>query len=134
MSELRLVQLNEILSVMPQVAPLLEPAIERSQGRWDLYSVIGHLMLGQMHLWISIKDGEIDAACCTRIVDYPKIRVLSLPFLGGKVWRNWMHFQEQLGAWGRAHGCKEMEGYARKGFARVLTDWEFSWTFIRKAI
>jgi hypothetical protein len=91
-------------------------------------------MLGQMHLWISVNNGVIEAAACTRIIDYPKMRVLSLPFLGGKVLQNWLHFQAQLEAWGRAHGCKEIEGYARKGFRRVLADWKFGWTFIRKPL
>ena len=42
--------------------------------------------------------------------------------------------EAQIMAWGKANGCVELEGYARKGFMRVLTGWVFGWTFIRKPI
>ena len=135
MNELILVPQDKILAVMPDVQPLLEPAIKLSNGRWDIWSLIACLLNGtHFHLWISIKDGQPDAAMVTQIIDYPKMRTLGLPFLGGTAMRNWLHYQEQIGQWAKAQGCKEMEGYARKGFARFLTDWFFEWQFIRKPL
>lgn len=134
MSELFLVPVDKILVVMPDVGPMLQPAIDLSDGRWDLWSVVAHLLNGHMALWISVNEGKPEAAMVTRVVDYPKLRVLSLPFLGGKAMENWMHFEPQIMAYGKSLGCAEMEGYARAGFKRVLNDWFFGWTFIRKPL
>lgn len=134
MSDLILVPVDKVLGVMPDVGPMLQPAIDLSDGRWDLWTVVAGLLGGQLHLWISLDDGKLEAALITRVVDYPKMRVLSLPFLGGKAMEKWLHFQAQIEEFGRSQGCKEIEGYARAGFRRVLKDWLFSWTFIRKAI
>lgn len=134
MSELILVPPDKIFAVMPDVQPLLVPAIELSDGRWDIWSVAAQLLLGHMHLWISVENGKPEAAMVTRFVDYPKMRVLSIPFLGGKAMDNWMQFEPQISTWGKAQGAVELEGYARAGFKRVLKDWVFGWTFIRKPL
>lgn len=134
MSDLILVPTDKILAVMPDVAPMLQPAIDLSDGRWDLWSVVAMLLNGQGSLWISVSDGKPEAAMIARVLDYPKMRVLSLPFLGGTAMRNWMQFEPQIAAWGKSLGCVEMEGYARTGFKRVLKDWLFGWSFIRKPL
>lgn len=134
MSDLYLIPVDKILAVMPDVQPMLQPAIDLSDGRWDLWSVIGGLLSGQMQLWVSLNDGKPEAAMVTRVVDYPKLRVLSLPFLGGSGMRNWLKFEPQIMAFAKAHGCKEMEGYARLGFKRVLKGWIFSWSFMRRPL
>lgn len=136
MSESQLLQVppDKILAVMPDIQPMLQPAIDLSEGRWDVWAVIAHLLQGHMVLWISVRDGKPEAAMVTRIIDYPKMRVLSLPYLGGRARQNWLRFEPQIIAYAKANGCQELEGYARPGFRRVLKDWLFSWTFIRKPL
>lgn len=134
MSDLVLVPIDKVLAVMPDVQPMIEPAINRSDDRWDIWSVIAMLLNGQMQLWLSINDGKPEAAMVTRIIEYPKMRVLSLPFIGGRARENWMHFEEAIIDFGRRNGCAELEGYARKGWLRILKGWIEGWTYIRRPI
>lgn len=117
---------------MPTVGPMLEPAVARANGHWDIWSLISYLLAGSMYLWISMRDGEIEAALVARIVDYPRMRTLDIPFVGGKNRQHWLTHESELVEWAKANGCKRMEGYVRKGWLRVLKDWKIQSTCIYK--
>ena len=133
-TQLALIPRENILSIWPQVEAMLLPAIERSDGRWDKWAVITGLVNAQMELWIAHRDGKPEAAMIGRIQEFPCMRVYALPWLGGKYMRHWMHFEPAVVEYARSRGCKELEGYGRKGFQRVVPHWKFSWTFMRRPI
>jgi hypothetical protein len=125
------------------VAPMLEPAIIRARGTLTLDSVYNSLISKDMQLWIAISDNEIEAAATTSIINYPAVKVLALPLVGGKNRQNWLQFEPMFIEFGLAHGCTELEGYMRPGwlgmFRKVAksvlgVEWHPCWTIARKKI
>lgn len=132
-TELVLVPISDVLRVMPTVAPMLEPAIDQSDGRWGLYDVISAILQGHMHLWLAV-DEDIVAAMVTRFIDYPRMRACGLMFIGGKAREMWLDHEDRVCEWAQGQGCAELEGYARKGWLRILPHWDTHWTFITRKI
>ena len=127
-----------------EMSKLLDPAIARSRGRLTNESVKAALIEREMQLWVSIdNDGTIEAACTTQIIQYPGVKVLGLPLIGGKNRGNWLPFEPMFIAYAKENGCTEMEGYARPGWVGLVRkishsvlgkEWEPCWTIIRKKI
>jgi hypothetical protein len=128
------VPIKDVMYLMPDIGPMLEPAIDRSDGRWTLYDVLALILQGQMHLWIAHDNEKVIAAMVTRFVDYPRLRSLGLMFIGGSMRKMWLGHEDEVIEWARANNCTQMEGYARKGWLRILPHWKPDWTFISRTI
>jgi len=115
------------------VEPLLKKATDRGTDYLivDLYEQIDN---GTMQLWVAFDDKEILAACTTKIITYPRLRVCGLTHIGGKGMRDWLRFEPIVSEWAKEHGCSHLEGYARPGWLRVLKHWATAWTVIRKEL
>ena len=96
---------------------LLEPAVERSAGRWTMKSLLQSLCVGHLHLWI-IRDGsEVVAAATTQFVEYPHRKMLSVQFLGGKGIEDWIdELLIMFERFSRDTQCDGVEAVARFGF------------------
>lgn len=116
----KLVQVEHVPMVWPSIIDMLRPAVETSDGRWNMGSLLSSLCTGNQQLWIAqTVDGRIDAAMTTQIVTYPHARMLAIHFLGGKnydVWNeDWMNL---LKDYADVSNCNGIEAIARKGFTR----------------
>ena len=135
-STLYRVNASELHQFLPQAGPLLTPAIARSAGRWDLGAVIDFLQSGNMDLWVVYRGPDMLAAVVTQIIRYPRMKVCSIPFLGGKRMKDWLYLVEEIEQWAKDQGCKEMESAdARNGkWLPVLGDWLKGYIQIRKVL
>ena len=124
----------QVTSVWPLVAPDLSKAIKRADGVMTEETVFKALLTRDMQLWTAWDEqGELEAAAVTQIVCYPGKTVCAIPLIGGKKRDDWLVFQPQFEEWARANGCDALEGYARPGWLRVLSDdWRHCWTVIRR--
>lgn len=136
MSTLSVFTPQDVLAHMGKILPLLTPAVERSDGRYEPGDVIALILQGVMTLWASIDDdGAIEAVCVTQILHFPRARVLSMPFLGGKNIGRWRSFEGELIDWARKQGCTQIEGYdARNGAWARLLGWNRRYIAIGKEI
>lgn len=101
----------------PNVHDLLEPAVERSNGRWTMGDLLLALCMGDQQLWITKEDGKIVAALTTQIVDYPSSRMLAVQFLGGKQFDEWSHsLLTLLEEFAKDSQCNGIEAVGRFGF------------------
>ena len=107
-------------------------ALLKALARTDNFNeadVLQMLLAGHMQLW------HCDtAACVGQVITYPKLKVYSFPLVAGVGRDEWLHFQDDIAKWAKQHGCSQFEGYARRGWLRVLTDWTEKHTVIRKDI
>lgn len=113
--------------VWPDVYNMLKPAVDHTDGRWSMDSLLHALCTGAHHLWIAQNsDGEIEAAMTTQIAQYPHARMLCISFLGGSnydLWKNgWM---EELEECAKRMGCTGLESIARKGFAKLMKEYGY---------
>jgi hypothetical protein len=133
-SQLWLVPVTHLHLVLHDTMKLLRPAIERSNGRWTVEDVMATLFAGQSQLWLSVRDGKPEAALVGKIVNYPRMNVYFVHFLGGCGMRKWYRLLPEIERWAKLHGCSELDMMGRKGFLRALKDWSPSWVCMRKPI
>lgn len=122
---------TEIESVWPEVRPFIASACERMSGRMDEEDVKRFLLSGDMQLWVNRKE-EITAVCVTEVINYPKKKACRI-FIGtGKNRRDWQNYRWVIEEWARSQGCDGMESFARKGWARIFTDYKSTHIILEK--
>jgi hypothetical protein len=117
------------------LAPLIDRAVQSTECDYDIDDVYKRALTKECQVWAWIEENEVCACFVTEIIIRPKRKILTVPLIGGrglKAWRNGV--DETLGAYGKSHGCEYMEGYARKGWLRVLSNWFTVSTTIRRKL
>ena len=102
--------------------PHLRRALKYARGCYESVDLLVECLTGRAKLWISWNEEEkaIEAAMITRLVQYPRRKTCSVPFIGGRNLRGWKDkFIETVEAYARANKCSAMEGGARAGWSRV---------------
>lgn len=97
------------------------PAVIRG-GEHTERSVLTALVHGGMVLWVDGTDvASSQAAIVTCWCDYPAGRIGFALFAGGSHADQWVsRAADDLCAWARDMGCKELRLVGRKGWAKVL--------------
>lgn len=116
-------------------APLIDKAIQRTDCDFDIDDIYQKALTKDCQVWAWIDGGKITACFVTTLLIHPKRKICSVPLIGGaglSVWRNGV--DEVLGKWAKEQGCEYLEGYARKGWLRVLKDWSTISTTIRRKL
>ena len=107
------------------VGGMLKPATKYNNGRYTVRDAYHGIVNKNMQLWI-IFDEEDDnktiyGSIVTLIADYPSKKFLTVLLLGGKEMSLWIDdASDVLTRWAQDCGCHGIEGYARKGWERVL--------------
>lgn len=111
----------EIPALWPVVAPLLAPAMERTNGRQTEWSVLSALQKGEKQLWTSAEGDTVTGALTTSIAGYADTRWLHIGLCGGS------GILECIGVglpllreYAAAEGCSGVLVTGRKGWSRVL--------------
>ncbi len=136
--EVSLVLPPHIDAVWAKVRVILEPAIERSYGRWNAHALRMACLSGQQQLWVVFDDqSEIVGAVTTEFIDYPARRILAVQFLGGKDLEKWISIiSERVEPWAAQHGADGVEAVAREGFWKALSKqgWKKSFQVFEKGL
>ena len=115
---------QECVAVWKYVREYLKPAVDLSNGRWNLEYVLAGLVSGRQNLWVAAdKGGSIMAACTTEVVEYPLRRMLTMHFIGGDDFELW--YSDMLAGMSRFAkdaGCDGIECVARQGFWHWFKD------------
>lgn len=120
-----------------KVAPVLDRACDRSDGRYAVDDVLAALLRRDMQLWIAAddpSDGAVEAACITEIIAYPREKRCGLVFCAGRAPACWLHHLDVIEAWARDQGCAALELQGRPGWERLLDGWEKTHVLLRKRI
>lgn len=111
------------LDALARVWPTVEPILKRATDRVGAFEPIDLLRLafaGRMGIWLVVtEEDRIVAVAVTELKEYPRTRVLEVPFIAGIGLKYW--HQQLLGALeDHAHttGCSHIMGYNRRGWAR----------------
>lgn len=111
-----------IESAWPSLAPLLEPAVERSNDRWTMDHLFEWALRNEKQIWIVFDDKNIiHCVAVTQNVFYPSSKMLSIEFLGGSGLDKWaFKLLDVLNNWAKDSGCNGIEATARIGFWKWL--------------
>lgn len=110
----------------------LESAVDSTRGRLNLMDAYKFIREKDWVLWVSIRDKKIEAIAITEILTYPNRKICSVRALSGENYANWAKFEEQIAAWAKSIGCDGMEALARKGWAKVFTQYECTHVFLER--
>lgn len=104
----------------PVVSSVLSPAIERSQGRYSLGSVLDFLLKRDMQLWV-IRRGSVIGAVVTEIRVYPTgLKAVAVVLLAGEDFDSWFPLWRYIEKWALANGCSLAEMVGRRGWEKKL--------------
>lgn len=116
-------------------APLIDKAIQSTECDFDIDDIYIQALEKRCQIWVWIENDEIIACFVTVISIFPKRKICSIPLIGGKGLRAWRNgVDEGIGVWAKNQGCTRLEGYARKGWLRILTNWKIGSTTIRREL
>ena len=104
----------------------------KSKGRWNEESLLQSIKLGHQHLWLAFdEDHKIDGVGTTELVSYPAKRMLTIQFLGGDKFNDWVwDMLERFTDWAIDNNCDGIEATARMGFWKWLQQDGFERSYV----
>jgi hypothetical protein len=111
---------SHVRRIWPLVDKYVADALVFTRGAWLPEDVCDACEKGNMQLWLATRGDEVLAALVSEITDYPRRRIIGVPFIGGKEMRQW--FRKALAtieAWSKEMGCSGLQGGARRGWAKL---------------
>jgi hypothetical protein len=131
------VQVSErsLAATWPRIKPLIEKAAARSHGRYSEALIRAYAQSGKWQIWIALDEGGICAVGGSEIVIYDTgLKGFVIHFGTGRERGKWQHAVEDMVGWGKANGCVLAEGVMRKGWRRVLPNWNHSHDFLERVL
>jgi hypothetical protein len=126
---------NLVAQVWPEVEPLIKKPLDRTaHGCYLPCDIFAGLVRGELLLWVSRTDaGTIEAAVVTEIRNYPRKRACNVFLVGGANLRGWFgEMNAKIEEYAAKSGCHQMEGGARRGWARVAGYREIGVTLMKE--
>lgn len=122
---------SPLKKLWPVVGPLLERAVELSGGTTTLAETFQALLDLKKQLWVIVtEDGgnkNISAAGITSLQSFPSgLQVANIEMLGGENMKAWFGLKEKFEDWAKDEGCTEVRLFARKAWARHLSDYKLA--------
>lgn len=109
------------VEVWPKIRSYVSAATKRAGGRYDPEDILYEVIDGHQLLWVAIKDSSVVGVVTTKMIDYPRMRVLAVPVIGGLRFKEWgAQMLALLRSWAEENGCEMLEGYGRPGWAKVF--------------
>ena len=119
------IQADQVSLYWPHVKGLIEKALIRTGAieNYSLESIKKALIERDMQLWLWIEDKEILAAGITQIIQYPKRKVLDIPFVGAEKMTIDQWFEGSMEIFRKyaiANECWVIRGYGRFGWIKLF--------------
>ena len=128
----QIVQPEDIAYIWEQVAPLLERTKEHSEGELETDDFLEPLTHGDMQLWIATENKEMHSAMVNQIVTYPQKQILRVISIAGSNFKKLYEFNDMVESFAIKTGCSGMELWGRKGWKKLLPDWESNYIVYTK--
>lgn len=108
--------------IWPDIHDYMAGAAKYTYGRFEAEDIKENLKEKEQQLWIAF-DNSIKGAVITEIIQYPRIRVLSMHFTGGKELQTWKQpMLNILQSYAKDKGCEVIESMGRNGWSKVFKD------------
>ena len=128
----QIVQPEDVAYIWEEVAPLLERVKEHSEGEAEPDDFLEPLTHGDMQLWIASDGGVMHSAMITQIVVYPQKKILRVISIAGSDFKRLYEFNDMVESFAIKTGCSGMELWGRKGWKKLLPDWESNYIVYSK--
>ena len=111
-------------ALWPEVRGYVEQALRHSAGEYHVDDIRDEAEAARVQLWAVLEDAEIVAAGATKILNYPRRRILECFLLAGEGFERWGEcFTRELEGFAVHQGCHIARVTGRRGWSRRLTDY-----------
>ena len=128
----QIVQPEDIAYIWEEVAPLLNRVKEHSEGEAEPDDFLEPLTHGHMQLWIATEDKQMHSAMITQIIVYHQKKVLRVISIAGSDFKRLYEFNDMVESFAIKTGCSGMELWGRRGWKKLLPDWESNYIVYSK--
>ena len=123
---------DDINVVWDRMSEYIQQVVDHSRGEATLEDYYENISTGDMQLWVAVSKNEVLACMVTQIAPYPSKRVLRIIALGGVEMERWIEFLPDIEHWAMNMGCTSLEAWGRKGWLKILRDWECTYHILTK--
>ena len=123
---------EDVAYIWERVAPLLNEVQEHTEGEVESDDFLESLTHGDMQLWIATEENELHSIMITQIITYPQKRVLRIISIAGSDFKRLYQFNEMVESFAIKTGCTSLELWGRKGWKKLLPDWESNYIVYTK--
>lgn len=125
--------------IWPMAAPMLARAVEFTGGYTTLDKEFEHICAKLKQLWFVIDDeGGNQKPVAAGVTSIQKNEDGSLTanveLFGGENMKAWFSLKDQFEQWAKIEGCKDIRLWARKGWAKHLSDFKLTHYIMRKEL
>ena len=118
---------TQLQQIWPRVAPLLERAIKKGNGEYDLEDLHSYLEDNSHILIIAHDDQDLHAALTINLIEYPMKRILNIGTAGGEVMDEWLdEFMEVIVTLAKAHQADSIYIQGRDGWIKKMRKYYFN--------
>ena len=120
MANISLVPVNDIKNVWGDISRHIKKATDYTYGRYEEIDVLHGCVTNKFHLWVVYDDGpEYIGAAITEVLTYPRKKALSVVFLSGDNFAEWMpEIDKKFVEFAKVLECDFVEACGRAGWER----------------
>ena len=114
---------------------MLANVTQHSEGEMEPDDYLEPLTHGEMQLWVVVDGGSLHTVMVTQIIPYPQKKVLRVIAIAGSEFKE-LHsrFNDMIESFAIQYGCSSMELWGRKGWKKLLPDWDDSYIVFTKEL
>ena len=122
MIKISLVPVDQIRNVWNDVSKHIKKATDYTYGRYEEIDVLHECLTGKFNLWVVYNEGtEYIGAVCTEVLIYPRKKALSVVFLSGDDFSEWMsEIDQKFVEFAKVLECDFVEACGRAGWERKV--------------
>jgi hypothetical protein len=123
-----------VAGVWGEAGPLIARAVER-QSDYTLGDVRALLDTADAQLWVARDKGVMIGAVVTKVYDFPQGRTVQVWLCGGSDFDSWgIAILVVIEGWAREIGASKVRIAGRKGWVRMLRDYEQTSVVLEKCL
>jgi len=124
MINISLVPVDEVRNIWENVSRHVKKATDYTYGRYREIDVLHECLMGKFNLWVVYREEEeVDyiGASVTEVLQYPRKKALSVVFLSGDDFSEWMpEIDKKFVDFAKVLECDFVEACGRAGWERKV--------------
>ena len=124
MINISLVPVDEVRNIWENVSRHVKKATDYTYGRYREIDVLHECLMGKFNLWVVYREEEeVDyiGAAVTEVLQYPRKKALSVVFLSGDDFSEWMpEIDKKFVDFAKVLECDFVEACGRAGWERKV--------------
>ena len=142
MINISLVPVDEVRNIWENVSRHVKKATDYTYGRYREIDVLHECLMGKFNLWVVYREKEEEevdyiGAAVTEVLQYPRKKALSVVFLSGDDFSEWMpEIDQKFVDFAKVLGCDFVEACGRAGWERKVKKlgWVKKFTIIERPL